>query len=192
MEMTIYTDGSCNPNPGPGAWAFVVYEDGREVFNDAGAERDTTNNRMEIQSVLRALQWLDCRPARVLSDSQYVVQGLNDWAPGWARRGWTRKPKNGVAQPVLNVDLWQAMVAARKPGQTLEWVRGHAGNVGNERADFLAEKAHRAASARPVAPAVTYRPVPRALTLHDAPESITIVPTSRPIPAHQIDWIGLF
>lgn len=135
--VTIYTDGSCYPNPGPGGWAFVVYEGGAEVYSASGADRQTTNNRMEIAGALEALLWLGDRPGRILSDSRYVVDGANSWTRSWARNGWQRKTKGGTTT-VLNVDLWQLLVAARRPQHQVEWVRGHVGNAGNERADALA------------------------------------------------------
>lgn len=133
----IYTDGSCEPNPGPGGWAFVAYEGRQEAAQGSGAAASTTNNRMELQAVLEALWWLDGRPARIFSDSQYAVKGINTWSSAWKRQGWKRKWRGKPAE-LLNADLWKAIDAARKPGQLVEWVRGHNGNAGNERADELA------------------------------------------------------
>lgn len=141
--MKIFTDGSCHPNPGPGSWAWVAYSGPEEVDSASCAVDGTTNNRMELQAILEALRWLDGRPAQLFSDSQYAVKGINTWTAGWKRRGWKRKDKAKGMVPVLNIDLWQAIDAARRPGQTIEWVRGHNGNVGNERADHLALLARR-------------------------------------------------
>jgi ribonuclease HI len=138
MLLTIYTDGSCVPNPGPGGWAFVVYEEGREIYSQIGADSHTTNNRMEMRALLEAQLWLAGRPAMILSDSQYVINGVNMWSPGWRRQGWQRKDKKKNLVPVINSDLWIAIDAAKRPGQRYVWVRGHNGTRGNERADELA------------------------------------------------------
>jgi ribonuclease HI len=143
--LTIYTDGSCEPNPGPGGWAFVVYEDGAEVHSASGGCEATTNNRMEMQAVLEAMRWAGDRPAKILSDSQYVVKGVTLWSAGWKRRGWKRMDGRDLVD-VKNVDLWQEIDAARSSGQVFEWVRGHNGTAGNERADDLAGTARWAAT----------------------------------------------
>ena len=142
--LSVYTDGSCLPNPSEhGGWSFVVYDDGREIATLSGkAESMTTSNRMEMTAMLSALMWLGERPGIVHSDSQYVVNGINSWCRSWARRGWMRKDKaTKQLVPVPNADLWQAMLAARMPQHRIAWCRGHAGILGNERADELAEAA---------------------------------------------------
>lgn len=139
--INIYTDGACEPNPGQGGWAFVVYEGGTEVNNRKGGDLDSTNNIMEMTAVLCALEFAvqaGYSPARTVvhSDSQYVVKGCTVWRHGWARKGWKRGKK-----PLANADLWKAVAKAHDafPCQIV-WVRGHSGVLGNERADRLAAK----------------------------------------------------
>lgn len=140
----VFADGACEPNPGPGAWAFVVYDDSREVHKASGAAPSTTNNRMELTAVLASLEWISENAAGRLvalySDSQYVVKGCNEWRHGWKRKGWMRG-----AAPVLNADLWQAIDAALgngpKSGPVIQWVKGHSGIRGNVRADRMAGEA---------------------------------------------------
>jgi len=135
--VRIYTDGACKGNPGPGGWGALLRSGAheRELF---GGERDTTNNRMELTAVIRALEALK-RPARVevYTDSEYVKNGITEWLPNWKRRGW----KTADRKPVKNVDLWQALEAAAARHQVhWHWVRGHAGHAENERADALANR----------------------------------------------------
>lgn len=142
--LNIYTDGSCWPNPSAnGGWSFVVYDQGREVAAVSGkADAFTSNNRMEMTGMLRALMWLGDRPGTVHTDSQLVVYGLNSWARKWMRNGWMRKDKATKQMvPVLNADLWEVMMVARMPQHRVVWVKGHAGILGNVRADALAEAA---------------------------------------------------
>lgn len=139
--INIYTDGACEPNPGAGGWAFVVFDgQGVETLTRNGGDVSTTNNIMEMTAVLAALELaaINAKPENVTiySDSQYVVKGCNEWRHGWAKKGWTRG-KSALA----NADLWQAIAAAHDafPCQII-WVRGHSGIPGNERADELAEQ----------------------------------------------------
>jgi ribonuclease HI len=133
----IYTDGACKGNPGPGGWGAWLKFNGeeREMF---GGERSTTNNRMELTAVIEALGALK-RPCRVVlhTDSQYVMKGITEWIHGWKARGW----KTASREPVKNVDLWVRLDEARN-AHVIEWkwVKGHAGDVGNERADALANR----------------------------------------------------
>ena len=148
--IEVYTDGACWPNPSTnGGWSFVAYENGVEIKAVNGrTDGLTTNNRMEMTAMLRALMWLGDRPARLHTDSQLVVYGLNSWCKAWQRRGWQRKDKKTKELvPVLNADLWQVMVIARMPQHQIQWVKGHAGILGNERADQLAESACRGVAA---------------------------------------------
>ena len=137
-RVEIYTDGACRGNPGPGGWAALLLfgEHEREI---SGAESDTTNNRMELTAVIRALEALK-RPIEgaIYTDSQYVRQGVLEWLPNWKARGW----KTADRKPVKNQDLWQTLDAL-VPRHDLEWhwVRGHSGNPGNERVDQLANLA---------------------------------------------------
>jgi len=136
-DIDIYTDGACSGNPGPGGWGAILRTGGheKELF---GGESDTTNNRMELTAVIRALEALK-RPvrARVHTDSQYVQKGISVWIHGWKTRGWRTADK----QPVKNVDLWRELdtLASRHEIEWL-WVKGHAGHVENERADALARR----------------------------------------------------
>ena len=136
-EVEIYTDGACKGNPGPGGWGVLLKGGGteKELF---GGELGTTNNRMELLAVIRALEALK-RPCQVALylDSQYVLKGITEWLPGWKARGW----RTAAKQPVKNVDLWQALDAlVSQGGHKIDWrwVRGHTGDAGNERADALA------------------------------------------------------
>ena len=136
-KVVIYTDGACKGNPGPGGWGalLTVGDTTKELF---GSERETTNNRMEMMAVIQALQALK-RPCDVelYLDSQYVNKGINEWISGWKARGW----KTADKKPVKNVDLWLLLDAAREPHRIKWiWVKGHAGNAGNERADALANR----------------------------------------------------
>ena len=137
-EVEIYTDGACSGNPGPGGWAALLQAAGRER-ELTGAEPHTTNNRMELMAALRALEALK-RSCRVVihTDSTYLQQGMNAWLENWKRNGW----KTARKEPVRNADLWRALDAACERHQVeWRWVRAHAGNPGNERADRLAREA---------------------------------------------------
>jgi ribonuclease HI len=136
--VEIYTDGACRGNPGPGGWAALLSSAGHDK-ELSGAERATTNNRMELQAVIEALAALK-RPVRVrlYTDSQYVRRGILEWLPQWKARGW----KTASRQPVKNQDLWQALEAQAARHQIeWHWVPGHAGVPGNERVDALANAA---------------------------------------------------
>jgi len=129
-EVIIYTDGACDPNPGPGGWAALL-RFGDHEKELTGAESDTTNNRMELQAVISALDALK-RPCRVRlhTDSEYVQKGVTEWLARWKAKGWKK---------VANRDLWEALDAAQQRHQIeWEWVRGHAGDPLNERVDRLA------------------------------------------------------
>jgi ribonuclease HI len=136
--IEIYTDGACRGNPGPGGWAalLIMGEHRKEL---SGAEGLTTNNRMELTAVIRALEALK-RPvqARVYTDSEYVRRGISEWLPGWKARGW----RTADRKPVKNQDLWQRLEELNA-GHKIEWhwVPGHAGVPGNERVDHLANAA---------------------------------------------------
>mgnify|MGYP001824350817 CR=1 FL=1 len=135
-KVTIFSDGSCDPNPGPGGWAALLKSGNQEkVLN--GSEKDTTNNRMELTAALRALEKLK-RASHVdfYTDSEYLCRGITEWMPRWKERNWRRK---GGA--LANVDLWQALdKAIQQHTITWHWVRGHTGNLGNERVDRLARQ----------------------------------------------------
>lgn len=136
-EVHIYADGACRGNPGPGGWGALLQSPGaeKELW---GGDAATTNNRMELTAVIRALEALK-RPARlcVHTDSQYVQKGISAWIHGWKRNGWKTSDK----KPVKNADLWQVLDAlAQRHDIRWIWVKGHAGNLGNERADRLANR----------------------------------------------------
>ena len=139
QQVTIYTDGACKGNPGPGGWGAWL-QSGKHEKELFGGEALTTNNRMELMAVIEALQALK-RPCKVelYLDSQYVRQGITEWIHGWKAKGW----KTAAKQPVKNVDLWQKLdQLVAHGGHTIDWrwVKGHAGDPGNERADVLANK----------------------------------------------------
>jgi len=137
-HVTIYTDGACSGNPGPGGWgAVLVYGDKEKEIS--GHEEHTTNNRMELVAAIRALEALkdSCR-VDLITDSNYVKQGITEWVHDWKKRGW----KTADKKPVKNADLWQELeAAAARHDVTWHWVRGHDGHEYNERADKLATKA---------------------------------------------------
>lgn len=143
-DIMLFADGACSGNPGPGGWAFILREatSGRET-RKSGAERLTTNNRMELLSVIYALESLSSRRRVALTtDSQYVAKGISEWMAGWKSNGWRRK--NGHKwEPVKNLDLWQRLDdLLSKHNVTCQWVRGHAGHRENEDCDQMAVAAY--------------------------------------------------
>ena len=134
-SVTIHTDGACSGNPGPGGWGAIL-KFGEVEKELKGGEPHTTNNRMELTAVIRALESLEGPgTVEVYTDSQYVQKGISEWLPAWKRRGWRTADK----KPVKNAELWQRLDAALKPHQVRwHWVKGHAGHDANERADQLA------------------------------------------------------
>jgi ribonuclease HI len=144
--VEIYTDGACSGNPGPGGWGAVLSYDGRVRELSGGEATPTTNNRMELMAAIQALESLT-RPSRVRlhTDSVYLRSGITSWLASWKRNNWRTASK----QPVKNEDLWRRLdaAAARHEIQWL-WVKGHAGDPGNERADALANRGMADAIAR--------------------------------------------
>ena len=136
-RVEIFTDGACRGNPGPGGWGAIL----RQATNEKelwGGEPNTTNNRMELTAAIRALEALK-RPVAccVHTDSQYVLKGISEWIHGWKRNGW----KTADRKPVKNVDLWKGLDTVSKPHKHQGiWVKGHAGQPENERADALANR----------------------------------------------------
>ncbi|WP_150913399.1 ribonuclease HI [Marinobacter halotolerans] len=136
-KVVVYTDGACKGNPGPGGWGAVLnYNDARKLLH--GGEQQTTNNRMELMAAIQGLKALKraCE-VELFTDSQYVRKGITEWMHGWKKNGW----KTAARKPVKNEDLWRQLdeeVARHKINW--HWVKGHAGNPGNELADELANK----------------------------------------------------
>jgi len=147
MALDIYTDGGCSGNPGPGGWAFVMvqktYQGEIVIEEKQGAEANTTNNRMELMAVISALNALKTgkdlpRQAVVYTDSQYVQKGITEWIHKWKQNSWRTSDK----APVKNQDLWLLLdKLAEELAITWKWVKGHAGNLYNERCDYLTQKA---------------------------------------------------
>ena len=138
-SVTIYTDGACEPNPGPGGWAALLLF-GKHEKELSGYEANTTNNRMELTAAVQALSALTqtCN-VDIYTDSEYLRRGISEWLPDWRRRGWKRK-----GGKLANIDLWQSLEAAlEKHKISWHWVRGHAGDRLNQRVDSLARRAMR-------------------------------------------------
>lgn len=141
-KVELYCDGACLGNPGPGGWAYLLRFRGSAGVKEkegSGSDPETTNNRMELLAAIRGLEAL-AKPCEIelFCDSQYVVKGINSWIAGWKRAGWRKADR----QPVLNVELWQALDAQiQRHRVQATWVRGHAGHAENERVDSLARTA---------------------------------------------------
>ncbi|WP_297387121.1 ribonuclease HI [Acidiferrobacter sp.] len=137
-KVVIHTDGACRGNPGPGGWGAILEAGGRERTL-SGAEAATTNNRMELQAAIAALQALNrACDVELVTDSQYVRRGITEWLAQWKRRGWLTAGR----RPVANADLWRELdAAASRHTVHWRWVKGHSGHPGNERADRLANDA---------------------------------------------------
>ncbi len=138
-SLTIYTDGACSGNPGPGGWGVLMQFGAREK-ELYGRALETTNNRMEMMAAIKALEAIKPEysgPITLWTDSTYVKKGITEWIHGWKKRGWKKSDK----KPVINVDLWKQLDALNAQYNIeWKWVKGHAGQAGNERADMLACK----------------------------------------------------
>ncbi len=137
-KLTVYSDGSCLGNPGPGGWGAVI-KDADEVREISGGEPSTTNNRMELMAAIQALEEIaPGAEVELVTDSRYVMDGITSWLPGWRRRDW----RTASGKPVKNQDLWRRLEqAAARHKVAWRWVRGHTSDPGNERADALARAA---------------------------------------------------
>ena len=139
-ELHAYTDGACSGNPGPGGWGVLLRATNNgDIVKErelSGGEAETTNNQMELMAAIMALETLErASKITVVTDSAYVKNGVTGWIHGWKRNGW----KTAAKKPVKNVELWQRLDEAQaRHNVTWEWVKGHAGHEGNERADALA------------------------------------------------------
>jgi ribonuclease HI len=143
---SLYSDGACKGNPGPGGWGAVAYFKNGDVAELGGSDPATTNNRMEMQAAIEALNFFiksgQKESCSLYTDSEYVIKGITSWVKGWKSKGW----KTSTGKPVLNQDLWEILdelsiqIRQQTEGQPLRWeyVKGHAGNVGNERCDAIA------------------------------------------------------
>lgn len=135
---SVYTDGACSGNPGPGGWGVVVYFVDGSVYEMGGDQAQTTNNRMELQAAIAALEFLtksgQKEPVTLYTDSEYVKKGITQWVKGWKSKGW----KTAQGKAVLNQDLWETLDELNSAKINWQYVRGHAGNVGNERCDEIA------------------------------------------------------
>ena len=134
--ITVYTDGSCLSHPGIGGWAFVLKSESKHLSH-YGYEKETTNNRMELTAAIKALEFLskDSEPITIITDSNYLKNGINNWITNWKKNNW----KTANKKDVKNIDLWKRLDLARSKHQvTWRWVKGHSGQEENERADALA------------------------------------------------------
>lgn len=150
MRLSIYTDGGSHKNPGPGGWAYVIVGDNNIIAEDWGAEKDITNNRMEMVAVIYALERIAGLNATrngitVFTDSQYVQKGMDEWIHVWKKKGWHTSEK----KPVKNKDLWQKLdELAGRMRVKWQWVKGHAGDFYNERCDRMTQEAIRSIEER--------------------------------------------
>jgi len=137
FKIVAYTDGACSGNPGPGGWG-VWLRAGKHEKELCGGEKHTTNQRMELQAAIEALKALK-KPGSItiVTDSKYVLNGITDWIHGWKKKGW----KNSKKEPVANRELWEALDALnQKHNVDWQWVKGHSGDEGNDKADELARQ----------------------------------------------------
>lgn len=138
-EIIIYTDGGCDPNPGPGGWAALIIAGGKK-HELSGSVHESTNNRMELTAAIQGLMAVK-KPSRITlyTDSQYLQKGIEEWMTRWLQRNW-----RGTNGPVANRDLWEELLSVKaKHEVTWKWLRGHAGNIFNERVDYLVHQARK-------------------------------------------------
>ena len=136
--ITIYTDGACSGNPGVGGWGVVIIDDNKNETFLNGGDNDTTNNKMELTAAIQALKAIEKKSAiTLITDSKYVKDGIQSWIQNWKKNGW----KTAAKKPVKNKELWiELNELIARHNITWEWVKGHAGNTHNEKADYLARR----------------------------------------------------
>ena len=136
--ITIYTDGACSGNPGVGGWGVVIIEDNKNEFFLNGGDKNTTNNKMELTAAIKALKTFEKKSTiTLITDSKYVKDGIQSWIKNWKKNGWKTAAKKPVKNKELWIDLDELIV---RHNITWEWVKGHAGNTHNEKADYLARR----------------------------------------------------
>ena len=138
-EYVVYTDGGCDPNPGPGGWAALIIH-GKTRRELSGAEAHSTNNRMELTAAIQALSAIEESAAvKIFTDSQYLQKGISEWMPKWLAKNW-----RGTSGPVANQELWKELLAVSgRHMVTWHWLRGHSGHAENERVDYLCRAARK-------------------------------------------------
>ena len=136
--ITIYTDGACSGNPGIGGWGVVILTNNKEDIYLNGGNKNTTNNKMELTAAIKALKYFQNREdIRLITDSKYVKDGIQSWIQNWKKNGW----KTASKKPVKNKELWKELDELITNHNIIwEWVKGHAGNIHNEKADYLARR----------------------------------------------------
>ena len=142
MSYKIYTDGSCHGNPGPGGWAFVIVTDDQIVKEKSGCMEQTTNNQMELSAAIEGLiyfnEYIQSKEVEIFTDSKYVIDGINSWIHGWKVNNWRTASK----KPVKNDNLWKALDELNvKLNVNWNWVKGHSGDIYNDKVDLLANNA---------------------------------------------------
>ena len=138
MNIKIYTDGACSGNPGIGGWGAVIIIQNQDPINLNGGLNLTTNNQMELTAVIKALEYLDVgKNISIFTDSKYVMNGIESWIINWKKNGWKTSSKKAVK----NKELWEKLdIEIKKHSVRWEWIKGHAGNTNNEKADYLARR----------------------------------------------------
>ena len=136
--ITIYTDGACSGNPGRGGWGVVILENNKDEMFLNGGDDNSTNNRMELTAAIEALKYFKSKKdINLITDSKYVKDGIQSWIQNWKKNGW----KTAAKKPVKNKELWIELdELITRHNITWEWVKGHAGNIHNEKADYLARR----------------------------------------------------
>jgi ribonuclease HI len=189
----IYTDGACSGNPGPGGWGTIIYFTDGRVQDIGGATPNTTNNRMELQASIVALEAYQnsgqTQPITLYTDSEYVRNGITKWISGWKKKGW----KTAAGKPVMNQDLWQELDELNSSKVNWQYVKGHSGDPGNERADMIAVKcAHSQQSIGDTKLAPTGAPQPETPVVPTPIVPTSVVPTpaaTEPMPANTLPQI---